>query len=120
MWPAAVQALVGTGTAAQAAAPGCRAPAGHHQGTRSRPATERLADGGLARREPGRAERALRRRARPPIAPRLLARRAAPRGMAADRMAGGEEGADQILAFHPGRDDPPRGIGRDRQDALAD
>src|SRR5690349_14809567 len=119
-WPVAAQALVGTGTAAHAAAPGRRAPARHRQGARPRPAAGRLADGGLARGEPGRAERALRGRAGAAVAPRLLARRAAPGGVAADRVAGGEGGADQVLALHPGRDGRARGAGRDRQGALAD
>ena len=53
--PAAAQAMVGQGTATQAAAPGCRAPAGHRQGSRLHPAAERLADGELAGRQPRRA-----------------------------------------------------------------
>src|SRR3954467_14091869 len=52
--------------------------------------------------------------------PRLRARGAAPGGVAADRVAGGEGGTDQVLALHPGRDGRARGAGRDRQDALAD
>ena len=105
--PAAAQAMVRQGTATQAVAPGCRAPAGDRQGSRFRLAVERLADGELAGRQKRRAGRALRHRAGAAIPPRLLACRAARRGMAADRMAGGEEGADQILAVDPGRDDPP-------------
>src|SRR3954468_6385322 len=110
----------GRGAPPRAAAPGGRAPAGHRQGPRLRLAAECLADGGLARGGPGRAERPLRGRAGAAVAPRLLARRPAPGGVAADRAAGGEGGADQVLALHPGRDGRARGAGRDRQDALAD
>ena len=51
--PLAAQAVVGQGAAAQAAAPGCRASAGHRQGPRLHPAAECLADGELARRAAG-------------------------------------------------------------------
>src|SRR4029453_16949747 len=40
--------------------------------------------------------------------------------MAADRVAGGEEGAEQVLAIDPAGDDRPGRPGRHRQDALAD
>src|SRR3954447_13639642 len=49
----AAQAVVGHGAPTQAPAPGCRASAGQRQGPRRHPAAECLADGGLARGQPG-------------------------------------------------------------------
>jgi SRSO17 transposase len=51
---------------------------------------------------------------------RLRVRRATCRGVAADRMAAGRGGADQILAVHLAGRYQLRGAGRSRQTALAD
>ena len=56
----AAQTMVGQRAPTQAPAPGCRASAGQRQGPRFDPAAECLADGELARGQPGRPERALR------------------------------------------------------------
>ena len=67
----------------------------------------------------GRAHLALRRAARAAGASRLLARRAVARGMAADRMARGRDGADQILALDPAGRHAIADAGRYGQAALA-
>ena len=84
------------------------------------PCRPALADGELAGRQKRRAGGALCCRAGAAVAPRLLACRAARRGMAADRVAGRKEGAEQVLAVDPAGDDHPCRPGRHRQDALAD
>ena len=62
---------------------------------------------------------ALRRRARPPGASRLLALRAAARGMVPDRVATRRERADQILALHLAGKTTLADLVNQRQAALA-
>src|SRR3954465_12126832 len=81
----AAQAVVGQRAPTQPSAPRCRASAGQRQGPRLDPAAECLADGELARGQPGGPERALRHGAGASVSSRLLAGRAASGGVAADR-----------------------------------
>src|ERR1700716_2665544 len=103
----------------QAHAPPCRSPSGQRQGARARPARGKLADDFLARRNGGTAGVALCPGSGAGSASRLLAGRAAWRGMAADRMARGRRRTRQILAGHRPAGYPVRPIGRSGQAALA-
>jgi hypothetical protein len=89
------------------------------QATGADPAGERLAHRHLARRHQCLAHLALRRRPRPTGAPRLLAIRAAARGMVPHRVAGGRERAHKILALNPAGGYAARRPRRPGQAALA-
>src|ERR1700720_4774861 len=96
-------------------------PAGVPGKTGLRPCMMRgLAQYRLARGKRGLAGLALRPRAGTPGASRHLARRAARRGVAADRVAARRARADQILAFHYARKHPLRPPRRFGEIALAD
>ena len=78
-----------------------------------------LAPGHLARGQPSRALLPLRRPAGTARAPRHPALGALAGGVAADRVAEGRRGADEILALQPAAAHRPEGPGPYRQGALA-
>jgi SRSO17 transposase len=84
-----------------------------------RPARQGLAHRDLARGQPGRADLALCRPAGSPGAPRHPAYGALAGGVAADRVARGHRGAEQVLAVQPAAAHHAEGPGPHRQGALA-
>src|SRR3954453_6263033 len=117
---AAATAPVRSRPSSEADAPRRRAPAGQRQGACARLAADKLANGLLARGKRGSADIALCQGPGAGGASRLLAGRAAGRGMAADRMARGRCRTRQILAGHPPAGHAVRSPGRSGQAALAD
>src|SRR3954454_17156504 len=107
------------GPAAEAAAARPRTPAARGRGAGGGPARGCVEGGHLARGHGGTAGLPLRRRAGPPGPRRLPPQRAARGGVVPGRVARGREGADEVLALHAARGDVARGLGRDRQAALA-